>query len=232
MSKNENREAVNAASYHLKNEDGASTIVEATIYLPFCIIAIVALLYAVLFISIKANLQSTLQTALIYFKNQESDTYVYTYSDYYSDSRLSLGETNTADCYKIDGIVNPYRFIFMKFDADSLKQFVGKLGGYMFFSDMHRVRVEAKKENYIISKRIVASAEVSFKPAVSFSLALKDRDGGMRVITSSATIVITDGDEVIRTTDLINDITGFGEAVKEFVEPLVDVYNKLHDFFM
>ena len=222
----EKQEAVNSASYRLKNEEGASTIVEATIYLPFCIIAIVALLYAVLFISVKANLQSTLQTALVYYKNQESDTYVYTFSE------MLIDDTSTADIYMIDGPLNPYRVFLMKFKADSFKTFVGKLGGYMFFSDMSRVRVEAKKENYIISKRIVAVAEVKFKPAVSFSLALNRNDSGTRKITSSAIVVINDGDEVIRTTDLINDITGLDKTISEILEPIKNVYQKLHDYFM
>lgn len=58
-----------------KNEDGFA-IVEATILLPFCMIIVIALYYAAIFMCQKANLQANLQNTLIYYKNTYSDSYV------------------------------------------------------------------------------------------------------------------------------------------------------------
>ena len=58
------------------NNEKGEIFVEATIVLPICIVAILAFFYAALFMAQKANLQANLQNALIYYKSQESDTFV------------------------------------------------------------------------------------------------------------------------------------------------------------
>lgn len=105
----------------IKNERGVSPIIEATIYLPICIISLMAMLYATIFLTVQANMQATLQDAIIYFKNQESDTYVYTRSE------LNFGDVNEADYYYVDGIKSPFRLVFMRFNDNDCVNFIRKL---------------------------------------------------------------------------------------------------------
>lgn len=209
-----------------RDERGVASFVEAAIYLPFCILSVLVLLYASLFLTIKANLQSSLQSAIIYFKNEESDTYVVT------NAEMSMSDTKEADIFEEPRILNPYRLIFMKFDEDQFQRFVSKLGGYMFFSRMSDVTISAKRENYMICKRITASAEVEYKPALSLYYPMLSVDKGSInhwVLRSSASCVITDGDEIIRNIDLINDVTGLGDDIGTVMNGVTDVYREFRD---
>ena len=57
------------------NRDGY-TIVEATFVFPIIILIVLALFYVAIFLCQRAILQSNLQTALLYYKNVESDNYI------------------------------------------------------------------------------------------------------------------------------------------------------------
>lgn len=59
----------------IKSEIGTA-IIEATMLLPFCILMVIALYYAAIFVCQKANLQANVENTLIYYKNVYSDTYV------------------------------------------------------------------------------------------------------------------------------------------------------------
>lgn len=55
----------------IKSEKGTA-IVEATMLLPFCILMVLALYYASIFVCQKANLQANVENALIYYKSQSN----------------------------------------------------------------------------------------------------------------------------------------------------------------
>lgn len=96
----------------------------------------------------------------------------------------------------------------------------------MFFSNNTNMKVKAERSNYIISKKIRASAEVSFTPLISLSKSRK------RTLRASASMVITDGDEIIRTVDMIDDMTGFSEDIQSALDGVTDIYRKFRDVIM
>ena len=201
----------------IKDERGVTSILEATIYLPVAILALLALLYATVFLTVQVNMQCALQDAIIYFKNQESDTYVTTKSE------MSIKDTSEADYYEITHVLNPYRSVFMKFNDNSCVNFVKKIAGYMFFSDNVKMKVTAQRRNYFVCKKIMASSEISFTPVIS----IKKND--RRILRSSAVMVITDGDEIIRTLDFADDMTGFSDNIQNTLDKVTDIYRKFRD---
>lgn len=209
----------------LRDERGVSPIIEATIYLPFCIIAVMALLYATVFLGVKASMQTALQTSLIYYKNQESDTYIYVNPD----RSVGQGEKKyNIDKYDLDtvnsgypfGVKNPFRLIFMKFDEGGCADLARGFAGHMFYADMGSVAFDAYRENYVLCKKISVSSTASM-PAFSGT--------GRRVLSSSATMVVTDGDQMIRTTDFIMDISGLGDKRDEALGKVEEIYEKFRD---
>ncbi len=201
----------------LHDENGVTPILEATIYLPISILALLALLYATVFLTVQANMQTALQDAIVYFKNQESDTYVQTKSE------MSIKDTSEADYYEITHVLNPYRIVFMKFDNNSCVEFVKKIAGHMFFSDNANMKISAKRSNYFVCKKIMASAEITFTPAISI------RKNDKKILRSSAVMVITDGDEIIRSIDFANDMTGIGDNIQNALTKVTDIYRKFRD---
>jgi len=59
-----------------KDQRGAFLIVEAAIVYPVMLIMIMILLFYSMILTMKANMQSALETALIYYKRELTDTYV------------------------------------------------------------------------------------------------------------------------------------------------------------
>ena len=112
-----------------KSEQGTA-MVEATLMLPFCMIMIVGVLYAALYLCQKANIQSNLETALLYYKAAESDTYVESKAQMeYDGSGLEAVGSN----YGTVRYLNPYRFFFMNFKESDYKSFFRSICGHMFF---------------------------------------------------------------------------------------------------
>ena len=102
------------------------------VMLPFCLIMVLALYYASIFMCQKANLQANVQNALIYYKNVDSDTYVEAFGDMsysggggttVSGRGSSFGETS----YRF-----PYRFFFMEFDKREFETFFRSMCGHIF----------------------------------------------------------------------------------------------------
>ena len=59
-----------------ESQERGYIVVEAAIILPLAILSALLLVYLSLFLFQRANLQSCLETALIYYKNTVTDTYV------------------------------------------------------------------------------------------------------------------------------------------------------------
>ena len=209
----------------IKDENGLA-VIEATILLPVCIIMVVAVYYASVFLCQKANLQANLENALIYYKNADSDTYIvptsemtHTKSDGKIDSVGSKYENPTAKF--------PYRFFAMNTKRDGFAKFFRSMCGYMFFDTGENVTINVENQNFVIYKTIKATATQTVKPAVSLSLA---GVGDSFTISASAEVVITDGDDFIRTTDFAIDIvskTKVGEIASDIAGKLVDTYNSI-----
>ena len=108
--------------YKLWKEQDGLAIVEATILLPFCFIMVIAIYYASIFMCQKANLQANLQTALIYYKNAESDNYVEAKTNMsYSTTDGTIGAVGSS--YGQPSLLFPYRFFGMSFNSRKYEAF-------------------------------------------------------------------------------------------------------------
>lgn len=212
-----------------KNESGLA-IVEATILLPVCIIMVVAVYYASIFICQKANLQANLENALVYYKNAYSDTYItpnttmtYGREEQKVDAVGSKYETPTPQF--------PYRFFGMDFKSKNFESFFRSMCGYMFFDTGENVKLTVDNTNYIVYKTIHATAVQTVSPAVSLSLIGMDNKF---TIMAESEIVVTDGDDFIRNMDFAIDIiskTKLGEKASELVGKLSGLYEKIKTKF-
>lgn len=212
-----------------ENEKG-NAIVEAAMLMPFCIIMVVALYYAAIFMCQKANLQANLQNTLIYYKNVESDTYVEA-SDRMAYVTASGSVSAVGSSYGEVQYLFPYRFIGMKFDDAKFESFFHSMCGNMFFDTGENVKVIASKRNYIIYKTITATAEQTVKPAISLEMVGVP---SQMVISAEETVVVSDGDAFIRNTDFVVDIvkdTSLGQKAGELVDKAVGFYNGFKEKF-
>lgn len=214
----------------LKNENGEAVIVEATLVLPFCIIMVIALYYAAIFLCQKANLQANVENSLIYYKNTVTDTYVQASDNMaYASSKgtvSAVGSSMRNVTYE-----QPYRFLGMKFDKAKFASFFHSMAGYMFFDDGTNIEITSSVKNYVIYKEITATAKQTVQPAIKLSV-VGGSDSLDIVCTSS--VVISDGDEFIRNTDFAIDLvkeTKVGEMAGQMVDKVAGFYNKFKEKF-
>ena len=221
-----------------KEDEKGTAIVEATILLPFCIVIIIALFYAAIFLCQKANLQANLQNTLIYYKNTYSDTYI--------DTQDTIHYTKSGETYSGAGssfgtirYLFPYRAfieLFQKFDSSKFESFFRKMSGFMFFDDGENITISpldgnSYLKNYLIYKTISAKATQVLKPAINLEMIGIDNE---IIIEVSGTVVISDGDEMIREVDLAVDLledTKIGEAAGKAVAKVAELYNKFKSVF-
>lgn len=214
----------------LHNDENGLAVVEATILLPFCMIMVIAIFYAAIFMCQKANLQANLENTLLYYKNTYSDTYVAAKGQM---AYQKSGEVQAANGSSFEEPVEkfPYRFFGMKFNSAAFESFFRSMCGNMFFDTGSNVKVHSDKHNYIIYKTLTAKVSQQVKPAVSLAMV-----GGPRTmeIEATGTVVINDGDDFIRNVDFIIDVTSktaFGQKVSEMVGKVTDLYGKFKEKF-
>jgi len=213
----------------IKEENG-TVIVEATLLLPFCMIMIIALFYAAIFMCQKANLQANVQNALIYYKNVDSDTYIEAKSSIsFGNSENSIeavGSSFEEPAYRF-----PYRFLAMKFDSGAFESFFRSMYKYMFFDNGENIIFTARKHNYIVYKEISVEARQTVKPAINLEMV----GGGNSIdIIVTGKLVVTDGDDFIRNVDFVIDIvsqTSLGKKAKELVGKAIGFYDKFKNRF-
>lgn len=212
----------------IKEERGLA-VVEATLLLPFCMIMVIAVFYAAIFMCQKANLQANLQNSLIYYKNVSSDTFVQ------ADGKISYtGDTGTdasGSSYSVDGKKFPYRFLGMSFESSSMESFFRSMCGYMFFDMGENVQFTAKSENYVVYKMITATATQTVKPAINLSMVGASNE---MTITVTGKAVVNDADELIRNVDFVVDIvadTKLGQQISSLAQKVSDAYTKFTSKF-
>lgn len=216
-------------SIQIKEEKGTA-IVEATLLLPFCMIMIIALFYAAIFMCQKANLQANVQNALVYYKNINTDTYI--------EAKSSMdfgGGTGTIEAagsqYGEPGYRFPYRFLTMKLDKSPFESFFRSMYKYMFFDDGGNIEFKPEMINYIIYKEISVTATQTVKPAINLAMVGAGNEIEI-VVTGKA--VVSDGDDFIRNIDFAVDIfnqTSLGKKAKELVESAKGFYDKFKQKF-
>ena len=206
-------------------DNTGTTVVEATILLPFCLIMVISMYYAAIFMCQKANLQANLENTLIYYKNIHSDTYVL------ADTTIHYNKSDTGTIgaegsdFEEPTIKNPYRFLTMKFDGNDLNSFFHSMCGKMFFDTGDNIEFTSEAHNYVLYKTISATATQTVKPAISLGmLGVNDT----LTISASATVVVTDGDDFIRNTDFVIDVvsdTALGNQISVIIDRTAQFYN-------
>ncbi len=214
----------------LIKEENGTVIVEATLLLPFCMIMIIALFYAAIFMCQKANLQANVQNALIYYKNINTDTYIEAKSD--MDFGGGTGMI-TAEGSRFSGPTYrfPYRFLSMKLDESPFERFFRSMYKYMFFDDGGNIKFESKKTNYIIYKEISVTATQTVTPAIN--LAMVGAGNEIEIIVTGRAVV-SDGDDFIRNVDFAIDIfnqTSLGKKAQELVGKAKEFYDRFKQKF-
>lgn len=214
----------------LISESGTAEIVEATILLPFCMIMVLALYYASIFMCQKANLQANVQNTLIYYKNVDSDTFVEAFGNMsYGGNGGTVGATGSG--YGTPAYKFPYRFFFMDFKKSEFESFFRSMCGHMFFDDGSNVELTVENKNYVVYKTITATATQTVKPAVSLKMVgLPDS----MTISVTGKVVITNGDDMVRNTDFVIDIvkqTAIGEKATELLDKVSGFYNSFKEKF-
>lgn len=213
----------------IKSEIGTA-IIEATMLLPFCILMVIALYYAAIFVCQKANLQANVENTLIYYKNVYSDTYVQASAEmaYQQNGTISEGKGSS---YASPTYEQPYRFLGMKFDNAKFESFFRSVCGYMFFDTGSNIKLTTSTKNYVVYKEIKSTATQTVKPAVS--LAMVGAPDAME-ISCTSTVVISDADDFIRNTDFVFDIvedTKLGQAASGVVDKAKGFYDKFKEKF-
>lgn len=214
----------------LIKEENGTVIVEATLLLPFCMIMIIALFYAAIFMCQKANLQANVQNALIYYKNINTDTYIEAKSDMDFGGGTGMitaeGSQFSGPTYRF-----PYRFLSMKLDESLFERFFRSMYKYMFFDDGGNIKFESKKTNYIIYKEISVTATQTVTPAIN--LAMVGAGNEIEIIVTGRAVV-SDGDDFIRNVDFAIDIfnqTSLGKKAQELVGKAKEFYDKFKQKF-
>ena len=216
--------------YKLWKEQDGLAIVEATILLPFCFIMVIAIYYASIFMCQKANLQANLQTALIYYKNAESDNYVEAKTNMsYSTTDGTIGAVGSS--YGQPSLLFPYRFFGMSFNSRKYEAFFRTVCGYMFFDDGSNVILSSKTHNYVVYQTIAATAKQTVKPAISFSMiGIPDS----LEISVQGEVVVNDADDLINNVDFVINIlsdTKVGQKAAEMVQKANEIYGNFKEKF-
>lgn len=221
----------------IKMENG-NTIVEASIVYPITIFVFFVLFYSALFLCQRANLQANLEDALIYYKNVGTDTYVSV-----NDSMVFSNEGDTVAAtgneYRVTAKLNPYRRVgkavtnaigFKEINSDDFSKFFHSSYGHMFFDNGNNVEVElVKVTDAILYKKITARATQTVQSPIN--IAIVGAKNSM-VISAEATVVVVDGDDMIRDIDFAVDMvekTKLGEAAKEVAGKAMGFYDDLKE---
>ncbi len=214
----------------IKKQDGM-VVVEATIIMPIVILCTIALYYAAIFLCQKANLQTSLEVAAVYYKNTLTDTYVDTQEiDYIYDESgfYSASGSVQEKIYRL----NPYADLLQKFDEERFKEIFYSNCKFMFFDSGEDISFAAVKDtNYLVYREITVTAKQTLTPAISFKfIGIENNEV---TITSSVKLVVNNTDEFIRNIDfgmdIIDEITEGSEAREKFnnmVGQVVEFYNK------
>ena len=212
-----------------------SVEVEVTIILPIAILSVVMLLYLSLFLFQRANLQAGLETAVIYYKNTVTDTYV-THDGsltYTADSDKNC--MGTGNSYAAEAPLNPYRG-FVKVIADNVNEgnvtgnfenYFLSVAGNMLFSD--DLKIEIDYTNYVIAKEFKATAVQKISWPIDLSLIGVGKE---YEISASARVAVVDHDSIIRDVDYAIDLleeTKLGEIAGNFRDKVKEAFEKMKE---
>lgn len=220
------------------NEQGGVEV-EAVFILPITIISVVMLIFMSLFIYQRANLQASLETALIYYKNYLTDNYIT-----YRDTAAPIGEESpyvlNGDNYKADELRSLIDFSKTFGDAyntsseetqKKFREFFFSVGGNMLFYNPDDFKIKLSYHNGFMTDVIYADVKQKVKFPVDFSLL---GVGEEYYIYSSAKVDVLDSDTIVRNVDFAVDVlvydTGLYSIIKDVGSKISEAYGKFKDF--
>ena len=215
---------------NLHKDESGMAVVEAAIILPLCIIMVIAVYYAAIFMAQQANLQANLQNSVVYFKNVESDNYVELDSRMTYDHASGTVKANSAITMETPKYMFPYRSVFSKWNGgvkNKFTSFFRSMCGHMFFDTGDNIKLTVPSmNNYIVYKCLTVHATQTVKPAISLAMVgLPDEFE----ISASARITVTNPDELIHNIDFVIDIledTKLGQMAGELAGKVQELYQK------
>lgn len=206
-----------------KDQRGAFLIVEAAIVYPVMLIMIMILLFYSMILTMKANMQSALETALIYYKKELTDTYVGFMDDLENNSVSATEYTRVvapagySNIYKqlINEVAsNPdaEKFEKMFFNNYRFLNFSSGKKGSTFNSSGIKVNLDSTT-NFIIYRELNAAAEQTI--TLPFIKGMFGINNELK-LKANAKIVVNDSVSVMRITDVVDYViikTGFNEKL-------------------
>ena len=207
-----------------KDQRGAFLIVEAAIVYPVMLIMIMILLFYSMIMTMKANMQSALETALIYYKRELTDTYVGFMDDLENNSVSATEYTRVvapagySNIYKqlINEVAsNPdaEKFEKMFFNNYRFLNFSSGKKGSTFNSSGIKVNLDSTT-NFIIYRELNAAAEQTI--TLPFIKGMFGINNELK-LKANAKIVVNDSVSVMRITDVVDYViikTGFNEKLE------------------
>ena len=213
-----------------KKQEGGYVEVEAAIILPLGILSVLMLLYLSLFLFQRANLQACLETALVYYKNTVTDTYVSKNEEveYLLEEGSYMGAGNS---YSVSGPLSPYRGIFGDGNdlnsQEAFESYFYSIAGDMLFDEDLELTIDYS--NYVVFKQFEVTAVQKVGAPVDFSaLGI----GNEYTISATARVAVVDHDGIIRDADYAIDLlsrTKLGDMVKAFAETVSQAYDKMKE---
>ncbi len=206
----------------LKKEDGAFQILQAAIIYPICLFIVASFTIISVYVAQKASLQSALDMALLYYKNESSDTYVKPLKS----GSISLNHNQK---YESKGkITSPYRFFTMDFDKKGAEAYLKKAYDHGFITGSDKINVHVETENYVWNKDVYIVATKQIAPQINLRM-IGLQVGPITEIKASGMVRLIDGDLFVANLDFIADLvsnTSFGSKMKEFSNKIRDTYGK------
>ena len=203
--------------------------VEATIILPIAILSVILLLCLSIMMFQKANLQASLETALVYYKNSLTDTFV-TRNDTLD---IETGENEewiaSGNSYKVEAPLNPYRGIFgVSADIENeenFRKYFESVAGKMLFDD--NIDLDIQYTNYGLFKQIKVTAIQNIENPLSLLGQVESFN-----LTATARVNVVDHDGLIRDADFAIDLiedTKIGEYAQKFAGKISELYNTMKE---
>lgn len=206
----------------LKKEEGAFQILQAAIIYPICLFIVASFTIISVYIAQKANLQSAVDMALIYYKNDYSDTYVKAKDS----SNISLN--NNQAYYSKGKITSPYRFFSLEFNKKGAEAYLKKAYDHVFITGSDKIDVKVETENYVWNKDAYIVATMQIAPQINLRM-MGLQVGPITEIKASGMVRLIDGDLFVANLDFIADLvsnTSFGSKISQFSKKIKETYGK------
>lgn len=217
-----------------------SVEVEATIILPITILSVILLLYLSLFMFQRANLQACLETALVYYKNTATDTYV-TQNEELGYSITDEKSIASGNSYLADRVLNPYRGGVVDIissatggggelnleNKEKFETYFRSIAGNMLFDDNLELTIDYN--NYLLYRQLKVTATQTVQAPINFDILGVSNE---YVISATAFVNVVDGDSMIRNVDYALDLledSPLSNAIGTFASKFKELYQKMKD---